>query len=145
MSNFCLFPFEAAILNPWVMTTLGSHIRFPTYQVIIVAKYSYEVEMKIIPAFDCLKTETTCFRNVVSWSALLMLGFLEETSSWFQRGPRFLKMGTVTSVCPGLAATACSYLLLRCLDIHGRDSGWTHQITVTAYSYYLSTWIRRGL
>lgn len=44
-----------------------------------------------IPEFDCLNTETTCFRNTVNCSALFMFGFLADTSSWFQSGPRFLE------------------------------------------------------
>ncbi len=46
----------------------------------------------ILPDGVCLKTLTTWRRNTLSWSALLMLGFLGETSSWFHSGPRFLRV-----------------------------------------------------
>lgn len=43
------------------------------------------------PDWECLKTVTTCLTKTLSCSALLMLGFLGDTSSWFHSGPLFLR------------------------------------------------------
>lgn len=45
-----------------------------------------------IPELDGLNIDTTCFKKTVNCSALVILGFLAETSSWFQSGPLFLKI-----------------------------------------------------
>lgn len=99
--NYQLFAWASLKIQPhWCCIRIKCHLVCP---------------LKTIPALDCLKTETTCFRKLVSCSALLMLGFLAETSSWFQRGPRFLKTEDSDILFLELTSATRSYLSRFCL------------------------------
>lgn len=99
-------------------------LKIQPHRCCILIKCYLVYPLKTIPAFDCLKTETTCFRKLLSCSALLMLGFLAETSSWFQRGPRFLKTEDGDMLFLELTATR-SYLSRLCL--YTQEGQWLNQ------------------